>query len=69
MVDTHSEEVNRLMAEISALLEDAHEFAIAGQATHLSHKEIMALAVSMKGHLQPIGDLADKTLVQTSAGQ
>ena len=65
----HRDEANRLMAEISALLEDAHELATAGQSSKLPAKEVTALAAELKDNMRSIEGQADKVLAMPDSGQ
>lgn len=62
MDDMHREQTSRLMAEISALLEDTHELAITGQSSVLSENEIKDLAAAIANKVRQVEGLADKIL-------
>ncbi len=62
MDDMHREQTSRLMAEISALLEDTQELAITGQSSVLSENEIKDLAAAIANKVRQVEGLADKIL-------
>lgn len=62
MDDMHRERTSRLMAEISALLEDTQELAITGQSSVLSENEIKDLAAAIANKVRQVEGLADKIL-------
>ena len=63
MDDDHRELVRRLFATATALIESAHEAAVAGQAIDIAAGDYTAVARRLQASAQDIAALAEAALV------